>query len=118
VRLVNESLNLEIPLDDAVAILTRSRNRQYVPGHRYLGTRTLPRIRDFDSFYVYGENLRMNLLGRAVAAQQNVVWCLDTHTSTPVVVVADGPADATGRFGGIHHSTEIGQRLIALLKGE
>ena len=118
VRLVNESLSFEISLDDAVAILTRSRNRQYVPGHRFLGTRTLPRIRDFPEFYVYGENLRMNLLGRAVSAQQNVVWGSGTHTSTPVVLVAEGPSDATSRFSGMHHSTEIGQRLIGLLKGK
>ncbi len=115
VTLVNASLEFEITLDDAVDILARTRNRQYAAGHPYLGTPTVPRIRDFDSFYVYGENSRMNLLGRTVAAQQNVVWGTGTHTSTPVVLVAKGPA-AHG-FAGMHHATEIGRRMIQLISG-
>jgi alkaline phosphatase len=114
--LVNDSLEFDITLDDAVDILARMRNRQYAQGHRYLGTRTVPRIRDFSEFYIFGENSRMNLLGRAVAVQQNVVWGSGTHTSTPVVLVAKGPA--ASRFGGLHHSTEIGQRMLKLLSGE
>ncbi len=114
--LVNEALEFDITLDDAIDILARMRNRQYAEGHRYLNTRTVPRIHDFSEFYIFGEFSRMNLLGRAVAAQQNVVWGSGTHTSTPVVLVAKGPG--ANRFGGMHHSTEIGQRMIELLRGE
>ncbi|MEO2045355.1 MAG: alkaline phosphatase [Pirellulales bacterium] len=116
VALVNSALEFDITLDHAVDILARMRNRQFVAGHPYLGTETVPRIRDFSEFFIFGEFSRMNLLGRAVASQQNVVWGTGTHTSTPVVLVAKGPA--AHRFGGMHHSTEIGQRLMELLRDE
>ncbi|HYO23658.1 MAG TPA: alkaline phosphatase, partial [Lacipirellulaceae bacterium] len=113
--IVNGSSQLKITLDDAVAVLSRMRNRSFVAGHPYLGTPTVPRIRDFEAFYVYGENLRMNQLGRRLAAQQHVVWGSGTHTSTPVLIGAFGPAEAARQFGGIMHATDVGQRMIELI---
>ncbi|QDS97634.1 Alkaline phosphatase 4 precursor [Adhaeretor mobilis] len=115
-ELVNSAMPLNIDLDEAVQVLTRSRNKMYQEGHPFLGTKTLPNIRDFNSFYVYGENLRMNLLGRLLAEEQNVVWGTGTHTSTPVTLGAWGPEAATKPFSGIHHSTDIGQRMIELMQ--
>jgi alkaline phosphatase len=117
VEIVNASFEFKITREDAENILARAPNKSYVENHPYLNTPTLPRIRDFDAFYVYGENLRMSLLGRAVADQQHTVWASGTHTSTPVLLGAYGPPEATRQFATMLHSTEVGQRMIALFSG-
>jgi alkaline phosphatase len=115
VEIVNGASAAKITLDDAVAVLTRARNRNYVAGHPYMNTPTVPRIRDFEAFYVYGENLRMNLLGRRLARQQHVTWSAGTHTSTPVLIGAYGPPPAKRQFAGLLHATDVGQRMIELI---
>lgn len=115
VEIVNGSSAFKITLDDAVNVLTRARNRNYIEGHPYMNTKTVPRIRDFEAFYVYGENLRMNLLGRALAEEQHVTWGAGTHSSTPVVMGAYGPPAATRRFSGMLHATDVGKRMIELI---
>jgi alkaline phosphatase len=117
VEIVNASFDFKITRDDAENMLARAPNKSYVEGHPYLNTPTLPRIRDFEAFYVYGENLRMNLLGRAIAGQQHTVWASGTHTSTPVILGAYGPSAATRQFATMLHSTEVGRRMIELLTG-
>lgn len=118
-QLVNEGIApFSITLDDAKLLLERSPNKQYAEGHSYLGTETLPRIPDQESFYVYGENIRMNHLGHIIGSQQNVVWGTGTHTSTPVALIAHGPAEATARFSGLMHMTDVGKALISLVRGE
>lgn len=118
VEIVNDASAFKITLDDAVRVLTRERNKNYVAGHPYMNTETVPKIDDFEPFYVYGENLRMNLLGRAMAAQQHVTWGAGTHSSTPVILGAFGPAHAAKRFGGMLHATDVGQRMIELITAE
>jgi alkaline phosphatase len=115
VEIVNGGSAAKITLDDAVAALARTRNHNYVEGHPYMYTQTVPRVRDFEAFYVYGENLRMNILGRRLADEQHVVWGAGTHTSTPVLIGAFGPAAATRQFTGIMHATDVGKRMISLL---
>jgi alkaline phosphatase len=117
VEIVNASFEFKITREDAEDMLARAPNKSYVQDHPYLNTPTLPRIRDFEAFYVYGENLRMNLLGRAVAGQQHTVWASGTHTSTPVLLGAYGPPAATRQFATMLHSTEVGQRMIELISG-
>lgn len=114
VELVNANISFTIDLEDALAILRRGPNRSYVPGHRYVGSKTVPQITDFDAFYVFGENGRHNLLARAVADQQSVVWGTGTHTSTPVALGAFGPA--SGRFARFLHAADVGQHLIDLVE--
>lgn len=116
-EIVNSSSAYKITLDDAIEVLTRARNRNYAEKHPYLATKTVPRIRDFEAFYVYGENLRMNLLGRKLADEQHIVWGSGTHTSTPVVVGAYGPHAAAAQFNGMMHSTDLARRMIELLGG-
>lgn len=118
VEIVNDASAFKITLDDAVRVLTRERNKNYVPGHPYMNTETVPKIDDFEPFYVYGENLRMNLLGRAMAAQQHVTWGAGTHSSTPVILGAFGPDHAAKRFGGMLHATDVGKRMIELITAE
>lgn len=115
VQIVNGGSAAKITLDDAVAALVRTRNRNYVAGHPYMSTQTVPRIRDFEAFYVYGENLRMNVLGRRLADEQHVVWGSGTHTSTPVLIGAFGPPAAARQFAGVMHATDVGKRMISLL---
>jgi alkaline phosphatase len=115
VELVNDASDAKITLDDAVAVLTRARNRSYVEGHPYMSTQTVPQIVDFEAFYVYGENLRMNQLARRLSPQLHVAWSAGTHTSTPVLIGAYGPAAATRRFSGMMHATDVGKRMIELI---
>lgn len=115
VDIVNAASAFHIDIDDATTVLTRARNRSYVPGHPYMNTPTVPKIDDFEPFFVYGEFLKCNLLGRALAGKQHTVWGSGTHTSTPVLLGAFGPPEATQRFVGMLHSTDVGQRMIELL---
>jgi alkaline phosphatase len=117
VEIVNGGSGVKIAREDAEAVLARTRNRNYIEGHPYLGSPTVPLIRDFEAFYVYGENLRMNQLGRRMAADQHVVWGAGTHTSTPVLIGAYGPEAAARQFAGILHATDVGRRMIALVTG-
>lgn len=116
-EIVNASMPFQITLDDALAILTRERNRMYSEKHKYLGAPTVPKVQDFATFHVFGENSRMNLLGRALAGQQNTVWATATHTSTPVLLLTSGPEPVRKRFAGLLHSTDVGQRMIHVVRG-
>jgi alkaline phosphatase len=114
---VNEAVApYSITLDDATKILTRTPNRNYKKGHPYLGTETVPQMPDQQDFFVYGENLRMNRLGHILGGQQHVVWGTGTHTNTPVAIISYGPG--SDRFAGLMHATDVGQRMIQLVKGE
>lgn len=118
-EIVNDAVKpFSITLQDATDILTRAPNHNYIPGHPYLGTQTVPTMPDQEAFYVYGENLRMNHLGHILGAQQNAVWGTGTHTATPVALISIGPPAAIARFSGLLHSTDIGKGMIALVKGE
>jgi len=116
-ELVAANLPFPITEQQAAEILKRGANPLYVKDHRYLGSKTSPQVGDFSDFYVFGDNLRMNLLARAVAADQNIVWGTGTHTSTPVVVVALGPESAVRSFGRMMHATEVGQLMQRALFG-
>ncbi|MDZ4659534.1 MAG: alkaline phosphatase [Bythopirellula sp.] len=117
VTMVNESVApYSITLEDATKILTRTTNRNYKKGHAYLGTKTVPQMPDQQDFFVYGENLRFNRLGHILGAQQHVVWGTGTHTNTPVAIISHGPGSE--KFSGLMHATDVGQRMIELVKGE
>jgi alkaline phosphatase len=115
VEIVNSGLAFKIDQEDAVAVLARAPNLNYAEGHPYLASPTVPRIQDFEAFYVYGENLRMNQLGRRLSTQQHVTWSAGTHTSTPVLIGAYGPPEAARRFTGMLHATDVGKRMIELI---
>ncbi len=114
-EIVNEAVKpLSITLADATDLLNRMPNRYYQKGHPYLGTPTLPEMPDQEAFYVYGENLRMNRLGHVLGTQQHVVWGSGTHTSTPVIITSFGPGSE--RFTGILHASDIGKRMIEIIR--
>lgn len=102
--------------EQAARVLKRAVNPIWAQGHKYLSAETLPEVRDFKEFYVYGDEIQMNLLGRELAAQQNVVWGTGTHTSTPVTVMAYGPKHITAAFSGMQHNTQVGEKMMNALQ--
>ncbi len=95
-------------------VLQRHNNPMHDPNHPYLRNPTIPKIDDFTEFYPYGDSTQANLLGRALAAQQNVVWSTGTHTHTPVPVIALGPERHLEAFQGWMHLADIGQTMNTL----
>ncbi len=74
-----------------------------------------PWIHDFKEFYVYGDSGHIDLIGRELAKDQNVVWATGAHTHTPVPVIAWGPEKSIRPFAGLLHHTEIGRLMIETL---
>ena len=115
--MINQAMDFRITEDQAEKILRRGPNPLYAKDHRYLGDKESPRVNDYADFYVFGDNVRMNLLARAVAAEQNVVWATGTHTSTPVIAVAVGPEHASQPYGTMMHATDLGKQMQSTLLG-
>ena len=94
----------------------REENEYRVAGHAYLDQAHFPRVHDFKAFYVYGEEIRMDLLGRALSEEQNTVWGTGTHTTnTPVGVIAYGPQATAQAFSSLMHHTDVGQKAMQAL---
>lgn len=108
---VNAHSEFDITLEEARAVLANEPNQYRVPGHPVLDVETFPRVDDFEAFYVFGEEVRADLLGRAMGREQNISWANGTHTHTPVPVVAIGPRRYTDRVDGLLHHTDIGRLL-------
>lgn len=113
---MNANTDFDITLAEAERILERETNNHQVDGHKYLDQAEFPKIDDFEEFYVYGEEVYMDLMGRALANKQNTVWSTGTHTHTPVGVIAWGPKAGTNRFGGMMNHVEVGARLMDAVK--
>ncbi|MHC5038870.1 MAG: alkaline phosphatase [Planctomycetota bacterium] len=116
--IVNRNLAFPITVSEAAAVLEREENEYRVEGHKYLSAETFPKINDFKEFYVYGEEVRKDILGRIVARQQHTVWSSGTHTSTPVPLIVLGPESVRKGFGKLMHTTAWARRVIPILKGE
>ncbi|WP_250654942.1 alkaline phosphatase [Alkalimarinus coralli] len=117
-KLVNENSEFDITVDQANEILARENNDYHVKGHKYLDSKSFPKVNDFKSFYVYGDEIRNDLLGRALSEQQNVVWGTGTHTSTPVAVIAFGPDAVESKFSSMTHHIELGKMAKKAIAGE
>ncbi|WP_345195308.1 alkaline phosphatase [Kistimonas scapharcae] len=101
----------------AATVLKTSPNRFQKAGHSYLASKTWPAVdTPFESFYVYGEETRWNLMGHALAEDQYVVWGTGTHTDTPVLVMTFGPEAATAPFSKFLTHPEVGQLAKDALK--
>jgi len=111
-ELVNRYTEFKITEEQAMDILATEDNPFFHAGHSALGARRVPRMDINGAFFVYQRDNRENLLARAVAASQQVVWATGTHTSTPVYVFTQGPEASTKPFARILHHTQIG-RLIS-----
>ncbi len=115
-KIVNANSEFKITIQQATDILENEENHYHDPDNKYLKAKTFPKVNDFKAFYVYGEEIRKDLIGRAISEQQNIVWGTGTHTDTPVAVIAYGPNDVTAAFSTLSHHTDIGQLLIKAVK--
>ncbi len=113
---VNQYSDYKVTVDQAIAIAEREVNEYQVDGHPYLGASEFPKIVDFKEFYVYGDDLHADLIGRAIAAQQNIVWGTGTHTASPVAVYAFGPENITKQFSTMQHHVDLGLKMMAAIK--
>ena len=114
-KLVNQNTEFPINLDDAKRVLETEDNNYYVEGHGYLGAEKYPRFYEREEFFIYGSEMRKNLLAVVTAKYSNIVWATDNHTSTPVYVFAYGSDELEHRFGNIQHSTEWAQKIIDIM---
>src|SRR5690554_3670670 len=69
------------------------------------------KTQDSSEFYVYQDEIPLNLLASELAAQQNVVWATGTHTASPVPVFVLAPQATLHRFSGIMTHAQIGEIL-------
>lgn len=107
--IVNENTEFPITLSQAKGVLASKPNPYHLTGHSYLSAEHIPAINDFDAFFPYND--RGNLLARAQATSQNIVWGTGTHTHTPVNVFAWGPADVIIPVSKIMHHSELGEYI-------
>ncbi len=116
-ELVNRYTEFKINEAQALKILATEANPLNRAGHISLGEKTVPKMEVNGAFFVYQKENRENLLAKAVAASQQVVWATGTHTSTPVLVFVKGDEQVMRPFSKILHHTRLGQLAIdALLK--
>ncbi len=113
---VNRHSAFKIDLSQALDIVQREANHYRIEGRGYLAEKTFPAIHDFKEFYVYGDEIHYDLMGRALAADQNVVWSTGTHTGSPVPYVIWGPEEVLERLTPLTHHREIGETLKQLLQ--
>lgn len=111
---VNGAMDFTITEEQAQRILRRSPNRFYHKGHSYLGAEDFPHVEDFAAFYVYGDEVHLNLLARELATQQSVVWSTGTHTASPVPVIISGPDAAKAEFNGFMNHVRVGAAIKML----
>jgi alkaline phosphatase len=112
---INNSTAFTVTLAEAKRILEHEDNHYRVDGHDDLAGEQFPRVDDFEEFYVYGEEVHLNLIARVLAKHQNTVWSTGTHTHTPVGVISWGPGTAHFEFNGLTNHVEIGSQLMKLL---
>lgn len=112
---VNDYSDFKITLDQAQHISKREPNEYYQENHKYLSAKEFPKIHDFKEFYVYGDEIHGNLIARALAAEQNIVWGTGTHTASPVPVYVFGPEKITVQFSRILHHTDIAKTMMLAL---
>ena len=115
-KIVNANSEFKITLAQAKEILETEPNTYHDPDNKYLKAKTFPKVNDFKAFYVYGEEIRSDLIARAISEEQSIVWATGTHTDTPVAVIAYGPEKMTAPFSSLTHHTEVGKLLIKAVK--
>jgi alkaline phosphatase len=113
---MNANTSFPITLAEAEKVVAHEDNAYRVADHKYLAAAQFPKIDDFEEFYVYGEEVHMNLMGRALGKHQNTVWGTGTHTHTPVGVIAWGPKAGTDLFRGLMTHVEVGGKMFEALE--
>jgi alkaline phosphatase len=109
---INNYSDFKVTPEQSAHIAEREENEYYVAEHKYLSAAEFPKINDFKEFYVYGDELHANLIGRTLGADQNTVWGTGTHTAAPVPVYAFGPEGVTKQFSTMQHHVDLGQKMM------
>lgn len=112
---INKYSEFKVTPEQAQPITERENNEFHVPGHKYLKAKEFPKVNDFKEFYVYGDEIHGNLIGRALSAEQNTVWATGTHTAAPVTVYAFGPENIANQFSTMQHHVELSQKMATAL---
>ncbi|MEH6578077.1 MAG: alkaline phosphatase [Amphritea sp.] len=113
---INSSSSFKVNNEQAAKVLAMTDNPFKVEDHSYLSAKQLPKVDDFQAFYVYGEEIHYDLIGRQLAQDQNVVWGTGTHTHTPVNVIAWGPDDVIRPMSSFMHHKDIGAFMMSMMK--
>ncbi|EJK2116887.1 alkaline phosphatase [Vibrio navarrensis] len=113
-EIVNKNSDFSITAGQAETVLKNKPNPYRLANHSYLAEESIPAINDFDAFYPYND--RTNVLARAQATKQNIVWGTGTHTHTPVNVFAWGPAETILPVSRIMHHSELGEFIKQQVK--
>ncbi|CED59863.1 alkaline phosphatase [Moritella viscosa] len=112
---INSYSVFKVTAEQAAPVALREKNEYHVAGHKYLSAKEFPKVNDFKEFYVYGDELHANLIGRVLGTAQNVVWGTGTHTASPVPVYAFGPESITKQFSTMQHHVELSQKMADAL---
>ncbi|OUS31039.1 alkaline phosphatase [Thalassotalea sp. 42_200_T64] len=115
---INQYSDFKVTVEQALPIVEREPNEYQADDHSYLSAQQFPKVHDFKEFYVYGDEIHGNLIGRALSAEQNVVWSTGTHTAAPVPVYALGPKDVIKQFSTMQHHVELAQKMMTALFAE
>lgn len=114
-EVINQYSDFKVTLEQARSISQREPNEHQQENHTYLSAKTFPKVHDFKEFYVYGDDVHGNLIGRALSAEQNIVWGTGTHTASPVPVYVFGPPSITKQFSTMQHHTDVSQKMMKAL---
>ncbi len=112
VDLITRATGFPISEKEAGRVLASEKNEHYDPDHKHLKYEQFPLVHDFKEFYVYGEQIRANLIGRIMAKYQGTVWGTGTHTATPVTVTMYG---TDLKLQGITTHPDVGELLKKLV---
>ena len=64
---MNANSDFNITLAQAKDILASEVNTYHDPDNSYLKAKTFPKVNDFKAFYVYGDAIRADLIGRTMS---------------------------------------------------
>ncbi|WP_281559375.1 alkaline phosphatase [Thalassomonas sp. RHCl1] len=112
---INTHSEFKVTAEEAEFIGEREVNEYLVHDHSYLSAEEFPKVNDFKEFYVYGDEIHGDLIGRALAKEQNIVWGTGTHTAAPVPVYVFGPEAITKQFSTMQHHVDIANKMMAAL---
>jgi len=114
-KLVLRDTGFNMSLEKTKAVLASEPNKFQAKWHRNLKVDTLPKVHDFREYYYDTPNIRTSLIGRAIAAQQNVIWGTGGHTASPVHVYSLGDKEQSKLFSGQMTHPKLGKRLQQVL---
>ncbi len=108
--------NTDFPISEAQAAAILGLGLKDSVSERKAERGVTPEGMDADrAFFPAGKEGRAARLARIVSKDQMTVWATGMHTSTPVPLIALGPAAVSSRYGKMMHTTEWGRQTIEIL---